>query len=884
MRTTFDLLTPYRPHPRTPVRTSRRYSRHAMTVLSFFARHRLALAAHVQRMFPDLFQSDRGTRMHLQTLVARRELDVREGHGIGQANVYSITQRGLRTIRETDDGDAFPDRHRRPTGSHLLHELLITEIAVATAEAVRQRPDLAIPWDERFGFTRHPAFRDLIPDYAYLLRHASGLLACFVEVQSGEESPTRVAAKLQAYAEWAATPATEDFLLDLYRRHGAQTPRPQFRLLLVVHDRRGVVDATRLRQCLGATLTLPRSMRHRTWLVGASDLATEGASTRRSGSGRKTSTRAMCRGTRSLKRNAGPGFVSRSRSCRVTVCFPCRPRYLPMALHYRICLTALLLRVLPALLLLGLGTLGRSPEGGAVLAAVWLVVASLLLRSVILPALFPHTLCPGCRRVIPLVGRWKCGDHFTAATEAHVLTFFCTHGHRLEAFDCPRCRATITVQRGDPKVFKHGSAIRLRPISQALSRESDHGLVIGLDPRKRPVILPPGRLGWHVAVTGGTGRGKSTLLLHLVRQLLQQGAGVTVLDPGGDLAQAVLGHIPPDRMDRLQYVNVGDRHAPFPLNVLAAHDAMEGAMLAEELLGVLHDLHGSSWGPLLAHQLRMALRTVMAVGGTLRDVYDLFTDDVSRGRLLRRLADRDLRAFWTREFPSIPPIRRMAVTNKLAPIVFHPLLSPVLCAPTCALDATELIARRGILCVNLASGSAGEHVTTLLGTFLVQKILAAAFRQAALAPENRVPHVLIVDEFQRFMHRAAGFDRVLSEARKYRLALIVANQFVEQLSVDVRASLFGNVGGLVAFRVGPHDARLLAPEFTGALPEDLLDLNLGQALVRIGTDWTTVKTFPPPAMPDDPLPVPAPVIVASNPQREDRTGSVDEEGESEFIR
>ena len=273
MHTTFDLLTPYRPQPRSPVRPSRRYSRHARMLLSFFVRHRTALAVHVQRMFPDLFHTDRGTRMHLQTLIARRELDVREGHGTGVANVYCLTQRGLRVAQESDDTHAVPDRRRPPTGSHLLHELLVTEIAVATVEAVRQRSDLAIPWEERFGFALQRAFRDLIPDYGYLLRHPQGLLACFVEVQSGEESSTRVEAKLHSYAAWATTPAAEDYLIDLYQRHGAQAARPQFRLLLVVHDRRGAVDTTRLRQCLGATLTLPRAMRHRVWFVGASDLA-----------------------------------------------------------------------------------------------------------------------------------------------------------------------------------------------------------------------------------------------------------------------------------------------------------------------------------------------------------------------------------------------------------------------------------------------------------------------------------------------------------------------------------------------------------------------------------------------------------------------------------
>lgn len=301
------------------------------------------------------------------------------------------------------------------------------------------------------------------------------------------------------------------------------------------------------------------------------------------------------------------------------------------------------------------------------------------------------------------------------------------------------------------------------------------------------------------------------------------------------------------------YVDIGDRAHPFPLNVLHARDAEEGAVLTEELLGVFHRLHGTSWGPLLAHQLRMAVRSVMAVGGTLRDVYDLFANPEARPRLLAHLQDRDLRTFWLQEFPKIPALRHAAVTNKVAPLVLHPVLGPVLCTRLCALDADTLVAEQGILVVNLASGSPGDDVTTLLGTFLVQKILAAVFRQAKLPAEARVPHVLVVDEFQRFMHRAAGFDQILAESRKHRLSLVVANQYVEQLSDGVRAALFGNVGCLVAFRVGHRDARILTPEFAGAIPEDLMELERGQCLVRIGSDWTGIRTLPPPTAPlDDP--------------------------------
>jgi Replication-relaxation len=275
MRTTYDLLAPSREYPPTHPRSCRRYSRYAHSILTFFQRHRIAQASHIQRQFAKFFQSDRATRMHLQTLVSYGHLAVRQDHGIGQTNVYSLTQQGLRTIHEQPDHAidvAHQVRRRRPRGSHFLHELLITEAAVSVTEAVRNRLDLSLPWEERFGLIGTPAFTDLIPDYAFLLKSPQGLLAYFVEVISGEDSPTRIGQKLTQYASWSLNPATQAFLIDLYRRHGAQHPRPQYRLVLIIHDRRSPNDVARIRQVLGQTLTLSFAMRQRIWIASVAEL------------------------------------------------------------------------------------------------------------------------------------------------------------------------------------------------------------------------------------------------------------------------------------------------------------------------------------------------------------------------------------------------------------------------------------------------------------------------------------------------------------------------------------------------------------------------------------------------------------------------------------
>jgi hypothetical protein len=341
------------------------------------------------------------------------------------------------------------------------------------------------------------------------------------------------------------------------------------------------------------------------------------------------------------------------------------------------------------------------------------------------------------------------------------------------------------------------------------------------------------------------------LLLNWAVKLAQQGAGFTVLDPGGDFARDVLRRIPPEREANTLYIDAANTENPFPFNVLWARDKVERSTLIEEMLTVFQRLHSSSWGSVLAHHMRMALSAVLEHGGTLRDVYDLFTNDATRERVLSNVHDPNVLQFWRDEFPSLSASRHASVTNKLAPIVFHPVLGKILCARSTALDPDHTIRRRQIIIANLATGTTSDNVTEFLGTFLVQKLVAAAFRQVSLPNEARCRHVIIVDEFQRFVHKASAFDRILAEARKYKLVLIVANQFVEQLSPAVRAALFGNVGCLAAFRVGHRDARILAPEFAGSTPDELLDLRRGQCLVRIGNDWTFTRTLPPPMTPED---------------------------------
>ena len=192
--------------------------------------------------------------------------------------------------------------------------------------------------------------------------------------------------------------------------------------------------------------------------------------------------------------------------------------------------------------------------------------------------------------------------------------------------------------------------------------------------------------------------------------------------------------------------------------------------------------------------------------------------------------------------------------NKLAPIVEHNLLGPILCAKDSLFDADTIIKEKKIVIVNLFTGSHSDHIPRILGEFVVNKIMAAAWRQGNIDERKRIRHFLFVDEFQNFMHRGSEYDSILSAARKYNLVLIVANQFISQLQEKVRDAIFGNVGCLVIFRIAPKDAATLKDEFDGISKRDLLDLKRGECFIRFSTPFHTqslpVRTPPPPPKPE----------------------------------
>jgi hypothetical protein len=371
------------------------------------------------------------------------------------------------------------------------------------------------------------------------------------------------------------------------------------------------------------------------------------------------------------------------------------------------------------------------------------------------------------------------------------------------------------------------------------------------------VAIPADVRARHCYVVGATGTGKSTLLANMIVQDLAAGHGIGLLDPHGDLVKVVLRHVPRSRIDDVVLFDATDFEFPFALNVLEARDEAEGERIVAETVLALERHFPSSWGPRLERTLQYALRTALhaVAGATLADVERLLTDAEFREAALRRTTDHGLLSFWNTQFGSLPKGSADPVLNKLSAFLLDRQVRNVVCQRRAAVSFDNLLNEGKILLANLSTGLLTEKVAGILGSFLVTKIVNAAFRRAALPPGERRPFHMYLDEFQNFVNLSVGFERVLAEARKQGLTLTAANQHVGQLSQAVRQAIFGNVGSLIAFRLGVEDAQTVARELGAFTAQDLLNLEVGQAVARVGGSggaFNLLTAREPPAPFDDP--------------------------------
>ena len=334
----------------------------------------------------------------------------------------------------------------------------------------------------------------------------------------------------------------------------------------------------------------------------------------------------------------------------------------------------------------------------------------------------------------------------------------------------------------------------------------------------------------HVYIIGQTGTGKSGLLELLALSDIYHNKGYAIIDPHGDFAVDNMRFIPPERIKDVIYFNPADVDYPLGFNPMEVYDPAQRNNISSEVIGVLKRMFGESWGPRLEYILRYTILALLEYPNTtMLDINRMLTNKDFRNKVLAKVTDTVVLQFWRVEFAgwndryvseAIAP-----VLNKVGAFTANPIIRNIIGQPKSTFDIRKIMDEGKILIVNLSKGLIGEDNASILGSFLVTKIqLAAMSRSDIPRVEDRRPFYLYVDEFQNFA--TDSFAVILSEARKYGLNLTVANQYISQMSDNVRDAVFGNVGTMISMRVSAEDAPVLAQQFTPQFEaQDILQMN-----------------------------------------------------------
>jgi DNA helicase HerA-like ATPase len=351
----------------------------------------------------------------------------------------------------------------------------------------------------------------------------------------------------------------------------------------------------------------------------------------------------------------------------------------------------------------------------------------------------------------------------------------------------------------------------------------------------------------HMYAIGKTGTGKSTLFETQMRQDLENGEGFALLDPHGDLYETVKMAIPKERQGAVVDLNVPDPSQPIRFNPLAGVPSEKRSLAVAGLISAFERQWHDSWGVRMEHVLRNTLFALLEAGGAnLADIPRLLEVDGFRRQVLTRVANKQARAFFEREYESYASSMRAQVIgpilNKVGAFLADPTLYRILVSAESSFDLRHLMDSGGILLVNLSKGKIGEGPASLLGSLLVASIGLAGLSRAELSAEKRQPFFVYLDEFQTFA--SLSLAGMLSELRKYGVGLILANQYLGQLSPEIRDAVLGNVGTLIAFRVGAADAPLVAREFAPVFGvEDLLTLPNHSIYLKLMAEGIVSRPF-----------------------------------------
>ena len=439
--------------------------------------------------------------------------------------------------------------------------------------------------------------------------------------------------------------------------------------------------------------------------------------------------------------------------------------------------------------------------------------------------------------------KWSLAQDIEEFTTAYIMRFFPQHHDK---------NILNSVELATLFHFPQQDDIPTSQLTRQDSKQVDgprnvpeHGLLLGYNlfrGAKKPIRLALEDRQRHIYAVGQTGTGKSTFLENLALQDMLMGNGFAFIDPHGDVAEKLLCMVPKERTEDVIYFCPADTDYPLGLNVFEAETDDQKDFVIQEVINVLYKLYDPQRqgiiGPRYEHLFRNAALTVMAGpgGGSFVDIPKLFRDKDYVKHKLQYVTDKNVLDFWQKEMVQAQRSNEFGdvvswFVSKFGAFLSNSMMRNIIGQTKSSFDMREIMDNKKILIVNLSKGRTGELNSKLLGMIFVMKFQAAAMSRANIDEDDRVDFCLYVDEFQNFS--TDSFATIMSEARKYRLNLVVANQFTTQLTEEIRDAVFGNIGTTVAFRIGQNDVDVLSRYFQPLFDaDDLLRIPNRNTIVR----------------------------------------------------
>jgi CxxC-x17-CxxC domain-containing protein len=362
----------------------------------------------------------------------------------------------------------------------------------------------------------------------------------------------------------------------------------------------------------------------------------------------------------------------------------------------------------------------------------------------------------------------------------------------------------------------------------------------------------------HAYIIGKTGMGKTTVLENMAIQDIQKGEGLGIVDPHGSFAEKMLFFVPENRIKDVIYFCPYDTDWPIAFNVMEDVGIEQRHLVAAELMGVFKKIWPDVWSPRMEYILNNAILALLEYpNSTILGINRMLSDKDYRKEVVSKITDPVVKAFWEQEFARYTD-RFMteagaAIQNKVGQFVSNPLIRNLIGQSKSSFDMRKAMDEKKIIIMNLAKGRIGEDNSRLIGAMLITKLYLGAMARVDVSEEQRPDFYLYVDEFQNFA--TESFKDILSEARKYRLNLILAHQYIAQMDETVRDAVFGNVGTMIIFRVGAYDAEILekefAPEFT---VQDIVNLGFANIYLKLMIDGVASRPFSAITLPPIPPP------------------------------